>query len=108
MSAEYEVLYSREAANDIRDIFTYITMELEVERTAKNQVNCIRDAVRSLHTMPGRHPVVGWEPWASLGMRQMHVDNYVVFYLPDDFKHIVTVVRVLYGGRDAMSVIGSL
>jgi len=28
------------------------------------------------------------------------VDNYLVFYIPDDEAKIVTVIRVMYGGRD--------
>lgn len=30
----------------------------------------------------------------------MPVDNYVVFYIPDDSEETVTVVRVMYEGRD--------
>ena len=28
------------------------------------------------------------------------VDNYLVFYIPDKNTKIVTVIRVMYGGRD--------
>ncbi len=31
----------------------------------------------------------------------MPVDNYEVFYIPDDKTRIVTVIRVMYEGRDA-------
>ena len=30
----------------------------------------------------------------------MPVDNYLVFYVPDKDEHKVTVLRVMYGGRD--------
>jgi len=30
----------------------------------------------------------------------MPVDNFVVFYIPDKDKAIVTIIRVMYGGRD--------
>ena len=30
----------------------------------------------------------------------MPVDHYCVFYMPDHKQGIVTVTRVLYGGRD--------
>ncbi len=40
------------------------------------------------------------EPWLSRRMGSMPVDNFVVLYIPDDGKGTVTVIRVLYGGRD--------
>jgi len=31
----------------------------------------------------------------------MPVDNYFVFYIPDQARKMVNLVRVIYGGRDA-------
>ena len=31
---------------------------------------------------------------------RMPVDNYLVFYVPNHKKQTVTVMRVMYGGRD--------
>ena len=28
------------------------------------------------------------------------VDNYLVLYIPDDDTQVVTIIRVMYGGRD--------
>ena len=28
------------------------------------------------------------------------VDNYLVFYLPDEAEHTVYIVRIMYSGRD--------
>lgn len=28
------------------------------------------------------------------------VDNYLVFYLPDETENTVSIVRIMYGGRD--------
>ena len=33
-------------------------------------------------------------------MRIMPVDNYLVFYIPQDKEKVVTVIRVMYGRRD--------
>ncbi len=34
------------------------------------------------------------------GLRVMPVDNYLVFYIPDQEAGLVTVIRVMYSGRD--------
>ena len=61
MNNNYSVIYSSEARNDIKNVYSYIAFELLTPDTAKNQVNRIRKAVRSLGFMPSRHPVVDWE-----------------------------------------------
>ncbi len=40
-------------------------------------------------------------------MHQLLVDNYIVYYLVDDEKRTVTVVRVFYDGRDVECIINS-
>ena len=36
-------------------------------------------------------------------MSILPVDNYLVFYIPDRVAGIVTVIRVMYAGRDVDS-----
>ena len=38
--------------------------------------------------------------WHSRGLRIMPVDNYCVFYIPDAEYAVITIIRVMYGGRD--------
>ena len=40
------------------------------------------------------------ESWKSLELRVLPVDNYVVLYIPDNNKKVVTILRVMYAGRD--------
>ena len=105
MSDIYKVSYSPAAQDDIRAIFTYIAFELQAEQVAQGQVNRIREAVRKLDTMPKRHEIVDWEPWSSIQMRKLPVDNYIVFYLVDNDDKAVTVIRVFYGGRNVEGII---
>ena len=105
MSDAYKVSYSPLAQDDIRAIFTYIAFELQAEQAAQGQVNRIREAVRKLDTMPERHEIVDWEPWSSMEMRKLPVDNYIVFYLVDSDDMTVTVIRVFYGGRNIEGIV---
>lgn len=50
--------------------------------------------------MPERFRVFAKEPWQSRGLRQMSVYNYIVFYIPKTEDEIVTIIRVMYVGRD--------
>lgn len=96
----YKVQYSADARRDLRNIYYYISQELQVPDTAKNQSRRIMDAVKSLEEMPMRHSLYRDEPWHSLGLRFLPVDNYIILYLPDEEKEVVSIVRIMYGGRD--------
>lgn len=107
MTENYKVGYSADALDDLREIYAYIANELFVPETAAAQVGRIRKDVRSLDFMPARYALVEWEPWHSMKMHQLPVDNFIVYYLVDDEEMAVTVVRVLYSGRDIEGIINS-
>lgn len=39
------------------------------------------------------------EPWHSRGVRKLIVDNYIVFYYPNDQTKEVIIFQVFHGGR---------
>ena len=96
----FDVFYSAEARQDLRDIYRYIAYELLVPETATGQIQRIMRAVRSLEQMPMRHRLYEEEPWRSQGLRVLPVDNYLVFYLPDETSAAVSIIRIMYSGRD--------
>lgn len=40
------------------------------------------------------------EPFGSLGIRIMPVDNFSVFYRVDKTSAVIEVIRIVYGKRD--------
>lgn len=96
----YRVEYSQEALVDIKSIYTYISQILHAPLTAIRQVNRIRKEIRDLEAFPTRYVLVEWEPWASMKMHRLPIDNYVVFYLVDEQAMAVKIVRIVYGGRN--------
>lgn len=96
----YDVVYTAEARQDLRDIYEYIAYELLVPEIASGQVDRIMKAARSLEQMPMRYTRYEEEPWHSLGLRFLPLDNYLIFYLPDETTSVVNIIRIMYGGRD--------
>ena len=102
---DYSVQYSDEALHDLRSIFSYLANERRERSIAQAQVRRIRDAIRSLDSFPKKFRTVDWEPWASMGMHQMAVDRYIVFYLVTEDRKAVSIVRIFYGGRDIPNIV---
>jgi toxin ParE1/3/4 len=96
----WNVVYSVKARQDLRNIYEYIAYKLLVPKTSGEQTQRIMKAIRTLDEMPMRHQLCKNEPWISQGVRYLPVDNYLVFYLPDESKNTVNVIRIMYSGRD--------
>ena len=71
----YRIIYSPESLDDLRAIYSYIAFDKLAPQNAEGQVNRIRQSIRSLDLFPEGHTTVAWEPWASMGMRFLPVDN---------------------------------
>lgn len=104
MSSVYTVRYAPQALDDLRDLYSYVAFSLKEPATAQKLVNRIRKAARSLDALPGRRPVVDWEPWQSMGMHRFTVEDFLLFYLIDQSTRTVTLVRIVYGGRDLQNL----
>ena len=96
----YEVEISEQADSDLRRIFEYIAFELQSPENASGQLNHLEEQILSLDMMPERYRKYEKEPWKSRGLCVLPVDNYVVLYIPNSEKKVVTILRVMYAGRD--------
>ena len=99
----WNIVYTAQARKDLRDIYEYIALELLVPETAAGQTRRIMQTIRSLEEMPMRHRLYAEEPWHSQGIRFFPVDNYLIFYLPEEPQNTVNIIRIMYGGRDVHS-----
>ena len=95
----FNVVTSIQAEEDLRGIFEYITFELLSPENAEKQLERLEKQILSLDEMPERFPRYGKEPWHSRGLRFAAADNYIVFYIPDIEKQVVTIIRIMYSGR---------
>ena len=96
----YEIMITRQADSDLRGIYEYIALELLSPENAIGQVERLEERIVELQVFPDRYRTYEREPWKSRGMRVMPVDNFLVFYIPNEKTAVVTVIRVMYNGRN--------
>ena len=96
----YEVTTTEQADSDLRGIYEYIAFELLSPENAAGQLDRLEEHIIGLETFPEKFRAYEKEPWKSRGLRVMPVDHYLVFYIPDNDTRTVTVIRVMYEGRD--------
>lgn len=96
----YKILYTENAREDLRCIARYISYELQEFNTAKKIIDAILNEIKTLDTFPMRYRLCDYERWRKIGLRCMNVKNYIVFYLPDEEKSVVNIIRIIYQRRD--------
>lgn len=101
----YNINLTPKAQSDLKEIFRYIAVDLQSIQNATGQLDHLEKAISSLEQMPERYRVYDKEPWHSRNLRIMTVDNYLVLYVPNKEERTVTVIRIMYGGRDIDSQI---
>lgn len=96
----YKVTTTDQADSDLKGIYEYIAFELLSPDNAAGQLNRLEKNIIGLEAFPERYKAYEKEPWKSRGVRVMPVDHYLVFYIPNKEAGAVTVIRVMYEGRD--------
>ena len=64
---------------------------------AESQLSRLQDEILKLDLMPKSFKLYPKEPWKSKGLRYFPVDNFLIFYLTDNKKKSVNILRVIYG-----------
>lgn len=95
---QYKVEITREALQDMEDIYNYIAIDLLAPENAMDQYNRIADEILTLDSFPERYRIMESEPEKRMELRRMLVDNYSVFYTICEDKVIVT--DILYTASD--------
>ncbi len=97
---EYNIVIEETAENDLFGILNYISYALHEPNIAIKIYSSIKKRVLSLNKMPNRYAVVNEEPYRSMGVRRIPVENYTVFYIVDDKQNMVHIFRILYNRRE--------
>ncbi|MBD5445373.1 MAG: type II toxin-antitoxin system RelE/ParE family toxin [Lachnospiraceae bacterium] len=96
----YKIIITEQADADLRGLYEHIAFELLSPDNAAGQLRRIEEHIMMLEEFPEKFRTYEKEPWRSKGLRVMPVDNYLVFYISDKDSRIVTILRVIYAGRD--------
>lgn len=97
MENNYTVKMTPKAADDLDNIYRYISEELFATSAATNILERIEKEIMRLRKLPFSCNYVADEYLRNKGYRKLIVHNYIVFYLIEKEVEQVTIMRVLYG-----------
>ena len=101
----YQVKLTLHAIGQLKEIIGYISKQLLVPDVALAWSDRLQKEISKLDTFPLRYPLVEEEPWKNYGIRKMPVENFIVYYLPEEETKTVWVTAVVYGRRNQQNAL---
>ena len=101
----YNVIIELTAQRDLQSILHYIKNILKAPEAANRIYIKIKNEILMLNQMPMRNNVIKEQPYASMGVRKLLIENYIAFYIIDEQKYEVHVLRILYNRREWQNIL---
>ncbi len=102
---EYKVIIELIAQRDLQDILHYIMDTLKEPEIAKQTYIKIKRQILTLSPMPMRYSIVQDQPYSVMGVRKLPIENYMAFYIINEQKCEVHVLRILYNRREWQNIL---
>ena len=100
----FKIEYSEQAAVDLADIIRYLTDELYNLQAAERFYNVVSEKLGFLRDNPYIYPLHHDEKLRTEEYHFVVIGNYSIFYLIHDDSSIVSIARIVFGGRDLSAV----
>lgn len=102
---KYKIQVVKEAKEDLRGIFYYISRVLCEPQIAKRIYKTLNNKIHSLEDMPHRNPLIDEQPYKSRGIRDFIIENYRVLYIVDEKNLSVKILRIVSIRREWQNII---
>lgn len=102
---KYKVIIELSAQRDLQSLLRYITDTLKEPVIAKRTYTSIKEQILTLNQMPLRNNIVQEQSYAAMGVRKLVVENYIAFYIIDEEKREVHILRILYNRREWQNIL---
>ena len=93
------------AEEDILSTIQYIADDLKAPKAANNLLDEIEKHEKILEKTPKIYPTVSDEYLAEKGVKFVLIKNYMMFFVINESKKTVNVIRFLYGRRDWQNIV---
>ncbi|MFA6309329.1 MAG: type II toxin-antitoxin system RelE/ParE family toxin [Clostridia bacterium] len=101
----YTLKLTLKAEKDLDDIYQYITTKLFAGIAAQNLLIRIENEIMLVKEFPHSCSLVRDNALRKKGYRKLIVDNFIAFYLINEDKKQVIIMRVLYGASNYTNIL---
>ncbi len=101
----YKIFISELAHDDLENIVSYISIDLENPSAAANFLNEVEKCYNYLKNNPSMYEKCNDSILQKESYRKITIKNYVLIYKIDESKSVVIIYRIFYGGQDYLRLI---
>ena len=101
----YQIHITPPAEHDIVRAADYIEFTLKNPEAADNLLDVVTEQIEALADFPQKFRLVDDPVLTSWGIRFVIINNYLAFYMIDEEKQVVIVVRFLYQKSNWTSIL---
>lgn len=96
---KYKIEYTFSSRDDMRKMKKYILDTFKYRELGENFTKKMKEAIEGLKTLPAGYDTVGFQ-YRGYDIHLKTYRTYLFFYVVDDEKKTVTVLRVMQDGMD--------
>ena len=96
----YEIEFTEDCRDEIREIYKYISENLVADQAAKNLMRKMRDSVNALADNPKLYRKIEKKDKVENDYRRLIINNFVILYTINEEKKIVYIAHMYYGRRN--------
>lgn len=101
---KYRVIITQSGKFDIKEKKKYILLNFKYREYAENFSRTTKEAIKSLDICPYGYDTTGFQ-YRGYDIYMKPANNYLIFYVVDEAKMEVAVLRVLQDGMDWEQII---
>ena len=101
----YQIHITPTAEHDIVRAADYIEFTLKNPEAADNLLDVVTEQIEALADFPQKFRLIDDPVLTSWGIRFVIINNYLAFYMIDEEKQVVIVVRFLYQKSNWTSIL---
>ena len=105
---EYDYIFTDNAEADIDEVLSYIAEDLSNPDAAASFADALEDKFEEICKNPKTGRKVVNDYLKRDDIRRYLVKNHIVYYLIDEEKSEIVILRVVYGKRDQEKVVKGL
>lgn len=108
MDCKWDYRLTEKANADLDEIVGYISIELANPKAASDFVDRLQQVIDKIREFPESSPLVSNEYLTKPNVRKQNVNNYIMYYLPDNDSKTIYVLRIVYGKRNMDEILNEI
>ena len=100
MNPKFDFYIYPKAQEDLDSIFDYVKDSLNSPKAACDLIDRFYEAIEYVRIFPFSCPLLKNEAVENKELRKLIVDNYIIYYIPNEKEKKIEIVRVSYGRRN--------